>query len=371
MKGKICIVLVLSLLLSGCRWTGGSYVSVSPHQEHRTNTQTAVIAASNSLELVEALAGMIAEGRESAAINVSEYPSELIETGMKAAVRHAMKDNPIGAYAVEDIQYEVGTSGGQPALSVKIKYLHSRMEIQRIHRMKTMEEAQPIVAQALQDCDAEVVMLAETYEDRDFVQMVKDYAQTNPQLVMETPLVSVKTFGTGSRKVVEVSFTYQTARDTLRQMRDQVRPVFDAASLYVSGDSSSHQKYNQLYAFLTARFDYRIEPSITPAYSLLRNGFGDSRAFATVYAAMCRAAGLECLVVTGTRNGEGRVWNMVLDDLHYYHVDLLQCNELGKYTQKTDSQMYGYVWNREAYPVCSGAVTEQMPAVEETAEAAE
>ena len=43
------------------------------------------------------------------------------------------------------------------------------------------------------------------------------------------------------------------------------------------------------------RYDYRIETSITPAYSLLRHGVGDSRAFAVVYAAMCQQAGLECL----------------------------------------------------------------------------
>lgn len=368
MKRKVCIILAVSLLLSGCSWTGGSYVSVSPHQEQRANTQTAMISASDSLDLVEALTEMIAEGRESAAINVSDYPSDRIAIGMESAVHNAMEYNPIGAYAVEEIQYEVGTSGGQPALSVKIKYWHSRMDIQRIHHLKTMEEAQPIVAQALQDCDAEVVLLTETYEDRDFVQMVKEYALTNPHLVMEIPQVSVKTFGSGSRKVVEVSFTYQTPRDTLRKMRDQVKPVFDAASLYVSGDSSSRQKYGQLYAFLTARFDYRIEPSITPAYSLLRNGYGDSQAFATVYAAMCRAAGLECLVVTGTRDGEERVWNMILDDLHYYHVDLLECNELGKYTQKTDNQMYRYVWDKEAYPACSGAVNEQTGTGEETVE---
>jgi len=371
MKRIVGLLLMVSLLLTGCGWTSSSYVSVTPHQEQRANTKTAVIAASDSLQLLEALTDMIAEGRESAAINVSEYPAELIQTGMDTAVKYAMEYDPVGTYAVEDIQYELGTSGGRPALAVKIIYRHSRMEIQQIQRLKSIDEAQLSITEALQKCEPEVVMLAESYEERDFSRMVEEYAQDNPQTVMEVPVVSVETYGVGSSRLVEVKLTYQTARDTLRQMQTQVKPVFDAARLYVSGDSSSLQKYNQLYAFLMARFDYQVETSITPAYSLLRNGVGDDRAFATVYASMCHAAGMECLVVHGTMNGETRVWNMVLDDLNYYHVDLLQCREQGKYTQRTDSQMAGYSWDREAYPACNGIGAEAMAAEEVPEETSE
>lgn len=371
MKRIFYLLLAVCLLMSGCSWTRSSYVSVTPHQEQRAHTQTAMISARDSLQLLEALKDMIAEGIESAAINVSEYTSDRVEVGMDSAVKYAMELDPIGTYAVEDIQYEQGTSGGQPALAVKIIYRHSRMDIQRIHRLKSMEEAQPLIAEALEECAAEVVMLVESYEERDFSEMVSEYAQDYPQLVMEVPLVSTETYGIGSSRVVEVKLTYQTPRDTLRKMQTQVKPVFDAARLYVSGDSSSRQKYSQLYAFLMARFDYRVETSVTPAYSLLRNGMGDDEAFASVYAAMCHAAGLECLVVHGSLNGEPRAWNMVLDDLNYYHVDLLQCRELGKYTQRSDGYMTGYSWDRELYPSCSGAVAEataETTAVPEEAE---
>lgn len=368
MKAKISAsALLLCLLLTGCSWTEGSYVSVTPHQEHRTNTQTAVISASDYLQLTEALTEMIADGIESAAINVAEYPTASVESGMAVAVRYAMENDPVGAYAVESIEYELGTSGGQPALAVKIRYRHSRMEIQRIHRIKDMEEVRPIVESALKAYDSDVVLLAQDYRTVNFPQMVAQLAQTNPQTVMETPQVSVSIYGTGMERVVEVKFAYQTARETLRQMQNQVKPVFDAAVLYVSGDSSDWQKYSQLYAFLMERFDYRMETSITPAYSLLRHGEGDSRAFATVYAAMCRAAGLECLVVTGSYGEEEMVWNMVLDDGQYYHVDLLRCSEEGRYLEKTDSQMYGYQWDSTAYPLSSGG-PEKLP--EETAETA-
>ena len=126
----------------------------------------------------------------------------------------------------------------------------------------------------------------------DFTQLVRDHAEEHPETVMEPPQVTAAAYGAGSYRVVELTDTNQTSRDALRQMQSQGKPVFDAASLYVSGDGEDRQKLSQLYAFLMERFDYKIETSITPAYSLLRHGVGDSRAFATVYAAMCRLAGL-------------------------------------------------------------------------------
>jgi len=367
---SILLILSMSLLLGGCSWANRSYVSVEPHKEQRQTMQTDVIMASDYLELLGALEEMIASGTEVAAIKVPEYPEDAIEYGMNRAVRHSMQNDPIGSYAVSDILYELGSSGGVPAVSVNISYLHNRSEIQRIRKAADSQAAEEIVAEALQGYEPSIVILVEEYELRDFTQFVQDYAEENPQTVMEIPQVSQSDYGTGRDRVLELIFTYQTSRDALRRMQSQVKPVFDAASLYVSGEGEDYQKFSQLYAFLMERFDYKFETSITPSYSLLRHGVGDSRAFATVYAAMCRSAGLECMTVTGTRSGEPWTWNIVLDDGCYYHVDLLRSNLSGQFREFTDDQMETYVWDYSAYPACSGIKAEEqatdLPAPAET-----
>lgn len=367
-RNFIIMVLAMSLLLSGCGFLDGNYVSVTRHREQRLTSQNDVTSASNYLELMDVLEDMIADGREVAAINVAQYPQDALDDGMEMAIRHARENYPIGAYAVEDVQYELGTSGGDPALSVTIVYQHSRAEILRIRRVKDIQEAEKLISDSLEGYESSIVFLVENYFDRDFTQFVQDYAAAYPETVMETPQVTVGAYGTGQSRVVELIFTYQTSRDSLRRMQSQVKPVFDSAALYVSGDGEQRQKFSQLYAFLMERFDYKIETSITPAYSLLKFGVGDSRAFATVYAAMCRGAGLECLTVTGTRAGEPWVWNIVLDEGRYYHVDLLRCNETGRYQEKTDGEMAGYVWDYAAYPQCTAAVTVETAPAEETGE---
>lgn len=374
MKKRIFPLLIAgSLLLSGCSWLDGSYVSVETHHEQRQEEQTEIISASNYLELMDAMEELITAGAETGVIHVPNYENGSLEAGMSIAAAYAMKNSPIGAYAVEEIHYELGTSSGLPAVAVSITYRHSLAEIQRIRHVADVAEAEQTIAKTLDDCAASVVLMIDNYTQKDFVQVVEDYAASHPASVMETPQVAEGIYGTGESRVVELIFTYQNSRDTLRQMKAQVEPVFNSAVLYVSGDGAQRQKFSQLYAFLMERFDYKQETSITPAYSLLRHGVGDSRAFATVYAAMCRDAGLECIVITGTRSGEPWTWNMVLDNGRYYHVDLLRCNSQGYFQEWTDGEMSGYVWDYSAYPSSADLVTpdatEETQLPEETAAA--
>lgn len=354
MKPRILYLAVfLCLLLTGCSWFDGSYVHVTPHREQGSSSQGEAVSASNYSQLLSVLEGMVSSGTESGVINVANYDRDMVEVNMTAAVQYVRNRYPVGAYAVEQMEYEVGTNSGKPAIAVNVTYRHSRIEIQRIQKVETMEEAEIIIGEALKAYDAAVVLQVQEFQEMDFSQLVKDFAEEQPESIMETPQVTAGIYGSGTARVVELAFTYQNSRDQLRQMQSQVQPVFDSAALYVSGDGSDNQKYSQLYAFLMERFDYKQETSITPAYSLLRHGVGDSRAFAVVYASMCRRAGLECRIVTGTRNGEPWTWNMVRDGELYFHVDLLRSSLSGGFREYTDGEMGGYVWDYSNYPACN------------------
>lgn len=364
-KRCVPVVLALCLLLTGCGWLNGSYLSVTPHQQ-RQNPQTEVVSAANYSELVKAMETIIAAGTEMAAINVADYPSSALERSVEMAVKHVLSYDAVAAYAVKEIQCEMGSSAGEPAVAVNVEYLHGRPEIQQIRHVQDSREARKIITEALEGFASGIVLLVEKYESRDYTQFVEDYAQKNPQTVIETPQVTETVYGNGGSRVVELVFAYQNSRDSLRRMQNQVRPVFDSAMLYVSGDDAPRQKYAQLYAFLMERFDYKIETSITPAYSLLRHGVGDSRAFATVYAAMCRGAGLECMVVTGTHAGAPLTWNMIQLEGRFYHVDLLACSKNGKFQTHTDAEMGEYVWDYSMYPANASFKEEEW--TEETGE---
>lgn len=348
--GIVIMMMVSLLALSGCSWLDGSYVHLTPHRAQTDSFSEEGLTAKNEAEFRRILEKMVSSGQESAVIYAADLEMDEIDRIMRRAETYILESYPIGAYAVEEISFELGIGGGKTAVAVKAAYHHTAAEIQRIPRLKDMEEAAAAVEESLRDCDPRTVFFVESYQEADLSQLVQNLAQTYPEAVMETPRVEENVFGRGASRVVELLYTYENSRDALRQMQTQVKPVFDSAVLYVSGEGSDNQKFGQLYGFLMERYDYQVETSITPAYSLLRHGVGDSRAFATVYAAMCRMAGLNCQIVTGTRQGEPWVWNMVFDEEQPYHVDLLACSQLGGYRELTDGEMTGYVWDYSAYP---------------------
>lgn len=368
MKQKIAVlILAMSLLLTGCSWMDGSYVHISRHQEQKPSSQGGSVTVSNFSQLQDVMMRMTENGVRKNVIFLSDYDRVLAENGMSSIRLNMLTRNPLGSYALKDILYEVGTNSGKPAIAVELVYRHTAAEIRQVRRFNGTKEVTRALANALDDVKAGMVMLIRDYENLDFAQLVNDYAQHNPNKVMETPQVTETLYGSGPSRVVELQFHYQTSRDSLKQMRLQTEPVFEAARLYVSEDASDYQKYGQLYSFLMERFEYKVQSSITPSYSLLHHGVGDSRAFANIYAAMCRSVGLSCDIITGTRDGEPWTWNVISSLGNYTHVDLLRCSENNHFANVRGSDMEGYVWDYSAIPQAAPE-TPAAPASSDTPE---
>ena len=347
----LALCLILTVFLCGCNsWMDGNYYSVTPHPDDADQKANESTVIHSYEELQEAISDLISVGSTSGVIFYSGLEEASAERMMENAVRYIREDSPLGAYAVDSIRYELGSNTGRPAIALEITYHHGRSEILRIKDVEDLGGVKDVVAASLRKCEAGVVLHTSNYEEMDLIQFVEDYVWENADACMELPQVSVAQYpDSGDERIIEVVFVYQTSRDTLRSMQSTVKPIFDSATLYVSGDDDPWQKYGQLYSFLMERFQYKIETSITPTYSLLRHGVGDCKAFAAVYAAMCRNAGLECRMVSGTRDGEAWSWNAVKLDGEYYYIDLLRQSAKGGFTVFQEGSMEGYVWDYSAF----------------------
>ena len=345
MRGRALAALALAVLLSGCSWMDGSYVSVTPHEVAQSQTGEEITGTvRNYAELRSALVRMVDEGSTEALFTLEAYPRDVAQEDVDRAVEYVTKIYPIGSYAVESIDTEVGTG----ALSVDITYSHTAQELAGIRTVRGMDGAEKAIAEALDECADKLVLQISGFRVVDYNEIVAACAQRNPDRVMETPRVTFQDWpDRGEERVVELLFFYQTDRETLRAMREQVQPVFSSAALYVSGQASERTKFSQLHAFLTERFDYRLQSSRTPSYSLLCEGVGDSRAFAQVYAAMCSRIGLEAASISGTRDGEKHHWNLVRIDGVWYHLDLLSSSQ---FRPMTEEELTGYEWDRDSIP---------------------
>ena len=356
-KLLLALVLCLSIFLAGCQnWMNRSYSYVIPHSEPSPAASEVDSFFTSYRELTDMVEDLISEGEELGIFYFTpEYPVNVLEADILTLQEYFIQKHPLGSYAVSDLNCEIGTNAGRDAIAVTVTYRHKRSEIKAILQADTMADVRNAVYSALDHCEVSTVVMVEHYRITDFSQLVADFAMENPDIVMETPSVSATVYGAnGQKRLIEIIYTYQTSRDVLRSMRNVVTPIFSSASLYVSDDASDHEKYSQLYAFLAQRYDYRYETSITPSYSLLRHGVGDSKAFATVYASMCAKVGIPCQIVSGTMDGTSRFWNIICEDGYFYHVDIMRCIEEDDFLELTDLDMENYVWNYTAYPECKG-----------------
>ena len=353
MKRFLAVVLCLFMVLSltGCDfWMNGNYSKVVPHDMQEEITPSDKLEAYSYGELKDAMVGLVLQGAQEGVIYYPKEDSRTLASYMDVVSRYIMNEHPVGAYAVSSIEHEIGTNGGVQAVAVTISYARSIAQIRNLQSVEGMAEAKELINGALEKYEPSVVFFTQTHDDTDLVQYVRDYVDANPDVCMELPLVSVMTYPEfGVTRVVELVFSYQTSRDTLRSMQQDVAPVFESAELYVSGNAGKWEKYAQLYSFLMERHNYTLQTSITPAYSLLRHGVGDSKAFAVVYATMCRRAGLSCDVVSGTKDSESYTWNVIRDENTYYFVDLLYCSQNGRFLPRLASEMDGYVWDYDQY----------------------
>jgi len=353
MKKIFAVCLAICLLLCGCASIfDGSYVSVTPHKGQISRPISQMATARNYSQFLQVLKDIIYSGTTESLISVAEYNQTALAQDVDRAVKTVVAEDPIAAYAVKDITYEIGISQSQPAVVVVVSYAHDRKEIQKIQEITGAEDAKSIIASELSRYSTGIVFYGEAIGGLDYAQWVEDYGAQHPEIIMEVPQVTVNLYPEeGQTQVVELKFNYQHSRDVIREMQAKVAPIFAAAELLASGGIDDRAKYTRLYALLMESFEnYTLETSITPAYSLLIYGVGDSKAFADVYSAMCRRAGLECITVSGTRMGEAWHWNMVKLEGAYYHLDLLASLQAGGFRIHTDGQMTGYVWDYSAHP---------------------
>jgi hypothetical protein len=355
MKQKaFAVIFSLGLLLSGCgSLLNGEYIWTEKYEPPQSQSGGEYVPISNYLQLQNALEDMVENGVVRSVFSVAGYDTNDPDADFTSAVRELKSTHPIAAYSVDQITYEAGTIAGNSVLVIEISYLHNRSEIRDIITVQDNAAAMEAVYDALANCQDGIVLQIQDYRVTDFARMVEVYALENPHKVMEMPRVVEDVYPkTGKTRVVALDFHYQTSFEDMKAMQSTVASVFSDAKLHVAGNGSAFEKYSKLYAFLMDRYDYIIEATTTPTFSLLYHGIGDSRAFAMVYSAMCRQAGLECILVSGTRDGQSWYWNIIRHGGVYYHLDLIQCDVDGEFAIRGDDEMSGYVWDYTIYPTC-------------------
>ncbi len=355
MRRYIAFVLLAAMLfatLSGCGWMDGEYVFEEPSSLSNAKSSKNVIAVSSYSQMCGALLNLVESGAVNAIFDVSNFNDGSVRFFMDAAIRYVTTSNAMGAYAVDGITYEIGTSTGDQAVAINIQYRFGRDHIMKIIRSYGMDEVRQTLVDALQSFEPSIVLRVSKYEDIDFEQWIADYALMHPETVIEVPKIEMNIYPQkGTDRIIALDFAYTYSPVDLMDMQRSVNSILNNALQDTEQIIDPLDQYIALYDYLTDNGIYTLEEmSDTPVYSVLVNNTGDCASFSNVYAMLCRRAGLECEIVSGTYNDRPWVWNIIYVDDVFLHFDLLRCYQTKGFALHGTSEMDGYIWDYGSFP---------------------
>ena len=365
MKKAISFALILALLLTGLTacgvWVGDEYLSVTPHSEEpysepEPTEEEPPPTVHNRSELRSAVLSMITDWTEHSVILVENYTGDLADD-LSQTIQYAIKEDPVGAYAVDFADTEVTGDADSGSIALNIVFRRSAAEIDSIVTVNSDAAAREMILDVLTAYAPSLTLRILRYVETDFASYIRTYCIEHPDQVLALPELSAHVYPeAGSTRILELHFLYPESREEMRVMQDEVNTVLASASNYITNRTDDAERVDRLCRFLTNRFSYTVceEEPVMPAYSLLCEGKAHSLSFASVFFAECSSAQIDCRIIQGLRDDQVYYWNMILLDGQYYYIDLMRSvgSEASEPTLLTTQELEegGYVWDRSDLP---------------------
>lgn len=351
MKGRILAgALSVSLLLTGCAsMLTREYGSVEPHSATLVSEGDAnTLRAESYQDVVNGLIYFINRGAESGSIRFDgEEPD--VRALLDEACLEVVQEDPLGAYAVEYIKYNVAPIVGSYEADIQITYRRSREQVAAITDATGASAIRSELSEALAAFSPEVVLRISYFEEDEAYlrQLVREAYLSDPASALGMPEAEIAMYPErGPRRIVEILLTYPKPRELLESQRNSLRREAERLAEECAGASGRER-----LAGLAGAYD---PAGGSTAYDALLGSGADSQGLALSFALLCTQAELNCAVVDGQLDGTAHQWNVVETDSGWRHVDLTREGEIRFWT---DGELTGagYSWRSDLVPQCGEA----------------
>ena len=316
-------------------------------------------------QLTAAIRAMVEEHLQTDIIQFQGYDGE-ISADLAAACRELQNEDPLGAYAVDYISYDLRRIVSYYEAELFISFRRSKVQTDGIVELSGTQALRERLTEAMAAGEnyLAVYMPATTLTEESLAELVQDCCCQAPGEILRMPAVEIHAYpDSGIARIFELSLDYglTTEELTARQeelhsaIQEQLETAVDAGgglwelAVELCGDTA-------LVSEAAAWED--------TAYGALVEGRCTSQGLAMAFAAVCQAGGVNAQVVEGQRQGQERWWVLVsLGENRWAHCDLTALI-LGEGTAflTGDSAMSGhYTWDTERYPEAEGLGDRSAP----------
>lgn len=373
MKRTLCALLVCALIL-GCLTGCGSifdrrYSSVTTHQEQSASDEDAsILRAETYADLVSCVQHFVSMGQLTGTVHVYKYSGD-IEADLEKACNEVQTEDPLGAYALNGIEYNYSRIISYYECTFQFSYRRGIEDITAIVSAYGNGMIRDLIQSSLSAFDGSLAIRTSSFytDPSNLYTLVQEAYYSSPGTAMGYPDVSISIYpDSGETRIAEFTFSYDWTKTTLTQRAEEVASA--AATLVGQDTAADGTVAGLLYSRLLQQTTYLPDGSAN-VYSALCLGSADSEGIALAYSLLCQQAGITCQLVKGTLDGQPHCWNIITLGEDSWHLDVTRSDLEGSFLYG-DSAMssFGYSWSQEDYPVCGSSdesiIGEIPPALE-------
>ena len=348
-------ILAFSFFMTGCSsLLERDYVDVTPHNSNPTaEGDPSVLRADSYQELVNALMYFISQGVETGSIRLYG-DSQDVEADLEAACLEVVQEDPLGAYAVDFIKYNITSIVTYDEAEVQITYRRSREQVASIISATGTTAIRSELEEAMAAFATERVLRISYFnEDYDGIQsLIRQAYLAEPETALDYPQADITFYPeSGRQRIVEVLLTYQLEPDELER-RKRALALASEEMTAVLWDAVEDEGLLDVRQAILNTSVYDPEGGSTAYHALVQHR-ADSLGLSLSMSLLCGQLEFSCQIVEGSFNGEPHAWNLVNTQAGWRHLDLSGTSAEDS-PFLTDQQMEeaGYEWDRDSVPPC-------------------
>ena len=364
MKRIALVTLALAMLwaMTGCALFDRGTSTVTNHQEQSAAAEDgSILRAESYADLVSCVQHFVSMAQTEGTVHVYKYSGD-IASDLDRAVTEVLTEDPLGNFALRDIDFEYSRIVSYYECSFTFDYRRSKAEMATITVAYGDGAIRDLLGERMAAFEDSLTIRTNSYyaESSRIYSLAWQAYYAAPATALGYPQISVHLYPqSGPTRIVEVTFAYDHwDRNVLLRRAESVAAA--AADMAGQEDAADGTVAWLLYSRLEDRTNYQPEAG-SSVYDALCLTTASSEGLALGYQVLCRQAGIDCRLVQGTLDGEPRWWNIVtLDGVHWL-VDVTRADPETDFLHgDEDFLTAGYNWSREDHPPCGDQSQDQQ-----------
>lgn len=362
MKNRLlALALILSLMLTGCTSIlDRNTLEITVHSEAPSAEEnSSTLRVETYQGLVNAILIFVQQGQQEGTLRLYNYTRD-VNSDLSEACQEVLQDDPLGAYALDYITFQVTPIVSYYEASISFTYRRSLEQIDSIVPVVGSNAIRQELRSALANFRDEVVLRISYFDgDEAYLEGLLQQAYNDTlQSAFGLPQAEIFLYpDSGYQRVLEFQLSYPFDRELGPDWQGQLMELA-ADTAAAAAPLDTEEALSLLYQTVCQTMSYDPQGEDTLQAAVLEVP-ASSRAMVLLLTLLCRQAQWPCQTVEGTLDGESHFWAVVNTDDGWRHLDLSQ----PEFLLGSDAQMneLGYVWDLEAVPPCGDPIPEPDP----------